>query len=86
MLNTGNSILNCNNSIFSNEKDEKYEGKFSNKKNNMKIVKEDNYKNCLLDKVHKKTAGKYMILDYNSNSDAKKDKLGPMQASIAKKI
>lgn len=55
-------------------------------KNNFRSVKEeDNYKNCLLDKVHKKTAGKYMILDYNSNYEYKKDRYRS-NSSIEKKV
>ena len=81
-LNTGNSVLNYNNSNANNDKKE---GKCSNIKNNFRRVKEDNYKNCLLDKVHKKTEGKYMILDHNSNSERKNDR-SRSNSIIAEKV
>lgn len=84
-LNTGNSVLNNNNNNNNNSNEginSKNVGKVLNFKKN---VKEDNYKNCLLNKVHKKTDGKYMILDYNSNSEAKKGR-SRSNSSITEKV
>jgi len=82
-LNTGNSLLNHNNSNQTNY--ENNEAKNLGNNNNFRRVKQDGYKNCLLDKVHKKTAGKYMIVDYNTNSEEEKERSGS-KSCIAKKV